>query len=57
MTEKKTPKKRTQIKDLPKKEKELTREEQKQVQGGARGLAVGIRTVGSGLGSQEDPQA
>jgi hypothetical protein len=30
----KSPKKRTQVKDLPEKEKELTKEEQKKVKGG-----------------------
>ena len=30
----KTPKARTQVKDLPKKEKKLTKEEQKKVKGG-----------------------
>ena len=31
----KTPKARTQVKDVPKKEKKLTKEEQKKVKGGA----------------------
>ena len=51
----KTTTRRTQVKDLPRKEKELTKEDQKRVKGGeagsgddtnARGLAIGkgIRT-------------
>jgi hypothetical protein len=44
MTEKKTPKRRTKVKDLPKGKKELTTKEQKQVQGGAtRAITPGIR--------------
>ena len=34
MPEKKTPKRRTQVKDLPRKEKELTKEKQQKVKGG-----------------------
>jgi hypothetical protein len=37
MTEKKTPKRRTQVKDLPKEEKELSKEKQKKVKGGVTG--------------------
>lgn len=55
MTEKKSPKRRTQIEDLPREEKELSKNEQKKVKGGeagsgddtsARGIAIGkgIRT-------------
>ena len=36
MKEKKTPKRRTQVKALPKDEKELTKKEQKKVKGGSR---------------------
>ena len=34
-TEEKTPKRRTQVKELPKEEKELSRDEQRKVKGGA----------------------
>ena len=37
MTEKKTPKRRTQLKDLPKGTKELSKDEQKKVKGGVTG--------------------
>ena len=37
MTEKKSPKQRIQIKDLPKPKEELTKEEQKKVKGGECG--------------------
>jgi hypothetical protein len=51
------PKRRTLIKDLPQEEEEsLTPEQQKQVRGGARGLAVGVRIVGSGLATSQEPQ-
>jgi hypothetical protein len=33
MTQKKSPRRRTQVKDLPRKEKELSKEEQKKVSG------------------------
>lgn len=59
MTEKKTPKRRTQVKDLPKEEKELSKDEQKRVKGGARGLAIAIVSTGGGSGSlanQQDPE-
>lgn len=49
MTEKKGSKNgkpRTQLKDLPKQEQQLSKSEQKKVKGGASGLAVGVRTVG-----------
>jgi bacteriocin-like protein len=43
------PKRRTQVKDLPAPEKELTTDELKQVQGGAtRAVTPGIRTSSSG---------
>ncbi|HEY0080616.1 MAG TPA: hypothetical protein VGB73_18575 [Pyrinomonadaceae bacterium] len=42
------PGRRTQVKDIPKEQKELSKSEQKKVKGGARGLAVGVRTVGGG---------
>jgi hypothetical protein len=47
--ENKTTKQRTQVKDLPKQKQELSKSEQKQVKGGARGLAVGVRIVGGGM--------
>lgn len=44
-------KRRTQVKDLPREEKELTTDEQKDIQGGAtRVVTPGIRT-GGGTGS------
>jgi hypothetical protein len=50
MAEKKTKtnKRRTQVKELSKSEKELSKDEQKKVKGGARGLAVGVGTIGGG---------
>ena len=44
--ENKTPKQRTQVRDLPKKEKELSKEEQKKIKGGPTG---GIMLDPSGL--------
>jgi hypothetical protein len=50
MTEKKGPKRRTQVRELPKQEKKLSKDEQKKVKGGedigsveydAKGLAIG----------------
>ena len=48
MTEKKEPKRRTQIKDLPRKEEELSKEEQKKVKGG--NLIVEARKGGGSEG-------
>ena len=42
-------KRRTQLKDLPKKEEELSKEEQKKVKGG--NLIIETRTKGGGTGS------
>lgn len=39
--ENKTPKQRTQVKDLPKKEKELSKAEQKKIKGGPTGGIIG----------------
>jgi hypothetical protein len=55
MTEKKedaTDARRTQVKDLPREERELTADEQKKVQGGAtRAVQPGIRTYPTGGGT------
>ena len=55
MTEKKedaAEKRRTQVNDLPREEKELTADEQKKVQGGAtRAVTPGIRTTTTGGGT------
>ena len=50
MTQKKSPKRRTQVKDLPRKKKELSKEEQKRVKGGGGLMALlnGSRAVKQG---------
>jgi hypothetical protein len=37
-TEEKTPQRRTQVKDLPKQEKQLSKDEQKKIEGGVFGF-------------------
>jgi hypothetical protein len=43
------PQRRTQVKELPREQKDLTKDEQKDVKGGARGLAIGSGRVGGNL--------
>lgn len=48
-------KKRTELRDLPRPEEELSADEQKQVQGGAtRAVTPGIRTQSSGAVADSD---
>ncbi len=44
------PKRRKRVKELPKETRELSRDEQKKIKGGPRGVTVGIRTLGGGSG-------
>lgn len=59
-TKEATGKSRIQVEDLPQEEKELSAEEQKEIQGGAtRAVPPGIRTQSSGLvgdGSVKDSE-